>query len=95
MSNELEISKDGCSLSYKVWVKRGDRLFNRDMLPHDDPDQTYNFLKRHGVQPEKFSIYDPRVEMIQEKYDGVTREELIRRILDLEAEINSLEKYLS
>ena len=74
-----------------VWVKRGSLNVRRDCLEPNDPDQTYNWMKTNypDVNPEDYGIKHP----LYEKYNHLTRSDLIQRIIDLEYEIIAKEFY--
>ena len=85
-----------------TWMGRGSGILrNRECLPYDHPDQTYNYIKQKlqeaydkGVKrddkllkPGDFNIKNPRIEMFREK----TRDDLIDEIMELRANIDSYE----
>lgn len=64
------------------WVKRGGMLLNCEALEISDPDHIYNQIVRQGGIPELFGFEHPDAR----RFDGMTRHDLIARILELEAE---------
>lgn len=43
-----------------VWVVRGSMMIRRDALEADDPDHTYNYVKRvYNIDPTDFGIPKP------------------------------------
>ena len=51
MKDEIEVP---------VWWKSGGMLLNRDCLPGDHPEHTYNYIVRtYGVDPEDYGVTKP------------------------------------
>jgi hypothetical protein len=64
-----------------VWWKCGGMIYNRDALPINHPENTYNYIKNVlGLIPEDYGVYHP----INEKYKHYTKEQLLSRITELE-----------
>ena len=75
-----------------VWYKNGTMLFNRDCLPFNHPESTYNFIKNKlNKIPENYGVFNPTFI----KYKNKSREELISIISDLENEIESYTKHFT
>lgn len=85
-----------------TWYGRGGGIMrNRECLSYDDPEQTYNYIKRKlqeaydkGIQrdgkllkPQDFNVVNPKNEMFR----GKNRDDLIDEILDLRKNIESYE----
>jgi len=86
----VEVKEDG-TLSYTLWVKRGNMIINRDALDFDDPDHLYNRIAELGLDPEAYGVSHP----ISEQYKDHTRSQLIKLIIDLKREVESLHKHLA
>jgi len=74
------------SIEYPQWYKVGGMLYNRDCLDADDPEQTYNYIKReYGIDPELYGVEKP-----------ITSRErdLENRILELEKENKRIKEEL-
>lgn len=74
--SEIEIDTKAGTIKYPQYVKQGSMSVNRDCLGADDPDQTYNYLVRNGIQ------HPHTVE-----FESYTRSQLINEILSLRREI--------
>lgn len=82
--------KEAGTLRYSTWWKPGGgMMYNRDCLGHKHPEQTYNFLKRHGVTPEDYGIKHPLVEIKEKEFLTKTRDELIAEILTLREQLEA------
>ena len=82
MREEIQISQ--------FW-KCGDMLYNRECLSPNHPENLYNYVKRDfGVNPEDYGINHP----LYERFKDLTREQLINKVCELEAEVNFRETYL-
>ena len=80
----IKINEDG-TLEYNKWIRCGGMMVNRDYLEHDDPNQTYNYLSAHGVDPTEYGIKHP----LAEEFDGRSRQSLIDEILALRRTVES------
>lgn len=78
------------TLTYSKWVRSGGMMYNRDCLEHDSPEQTYNYLKAHGITPENYGILHPLEEMINNEFAGKSRGELVSEIFQLRKEVESM-----
>lgn len=83
------VDADG-TLHYSKWVRGGSMMYNRDCLEYDSPDQTYNYLKAHGITPEHYGILHPLEEIIKTEFAGKSRGELISEIFQLRKEMESM-----
>ena len=72
-SSEIVIDRDAGTIRYPQWVRRGMMQVNRDFLDHDDPDQTWNYLTRHGIDPAEYGVKNP----LAEEFNGKSRSQLI------------------
>ena len=101
-----EESKEGTLwidyIEVPTWYGRGGGIMrNRECLPYDHPEQTYNYIKRKLqeaydkdikrddklLKPADFNVKNPKVEM----FDSKTRDDLVDEILDLRKNIESYE----
>jgi hypothetical protein len=73
------------TVTIKPWIKQGNMLVNADCLDANDPDQTYNQIKRQGVNPEDYGYSHPLTEEFKDK----TRADLIDEIVNLRQELLS------
>lgn len=78
MDDHIEISQ---------WWQQGQMMYNRDYLPINHPEHTYNYIKRLGKTPEHYGIYHP----LKMKYDHLSKDELISKIIELESTIQYYE----
>lgn len=86
----VEVNPETGELTYDIWLKCGTMMVNRDALGADNPDQTYNYIKAAGFEPEDYGIKHPYTEMFENK----TRDQLISEIIELRREIEALARYL-
>lgn len=84
---------NGDTLSYPIWWRTGGGgLINRDYLDHDHPQQTYNYLKSHGIVPEHYGVEHPRVKEMMRLYGHMSRVELIHELMSLRDTIHAYER---
>ena len=85
----VKILNNGKEIQYHKYVRIGEKYHRREGLHGNHPDQLYNYLKSNGVtEPEKYGIFHP----IAVKYSNHTRDELVNRLVELEFELNKIEK---
>lgn len=72
---------------YSGYVGKG-VLVLREALDYDHPENLYNFIKRHDIEPERFGIEKPR-KPVTDDYDDWSKEDLIKHIRRLEKQIES------
>lgn len=77
------IAKD--DIVVRPWVHRGSMLVNAEALDIDDPDHIYNQILAQGVEPEDYGYKHPHTE----EFEGKTRADLIREIVQLRKEIEA------
>ena len=77
-------------VTIKKWVKRGIFLLNTEALDHDDPDHVYNQILQQGGKPELFGYRHP----MAERFDTMSKDELIKLVLDLEHELKMVQPFL-
>ena len=77
------------SVQIKQWAHRGNMLVNTSALGYNDPEHPYNQIVAQGCRPEDFGIEHP----MANRFDGVSRGQLIEEILQLEAELESRERF--
>lgn len=70
----------------KRWVNRGEILVNTECLDFDDPDHIFNQIISQGGDPEKYGYKYP----LNERFEKMSRSELIMKIVELERELNSV-----
>lgn len=83
------VDADG-TLRYSQWVRSGGMMYNRDCLGYDNPEQTYNHLKAHGITPEQYGILHPLEEIIKNEFADKSRGELVAEIFHLRKEVESM-----
>jgi hypothetical protein len=74
------------TIEIPVWWKCGDMIYRRDCLPINHPEHTYNYIKNTlRLIPEHYGIFHP----LKDKYDHLSKEELIAKVIDLEEELKN------
>ena len=72
------------TVAIRQWIRKGSMLYNADALPTSDPDSTYGQILSMGKRPEDYGLISDESAM----FDGKSREELIREISSLRAELS-------
>jgi hypothetical protein len=73
-----------------LFIHRNGTKISRKFLPDDDPESIYNYIKNViKKRPESFGIYKR-----DQKYLCFKKDELIKKILELEDELNFCKKLL-
>lgn len=82
------ITEDG-KLSYTAYWDTGSMWILREALDHDHPENLYNHLKAHNINPSEYGVNCPLDEMCAAEYGHMTKEEVILELVkakrDLEA----------
>lgn len=82
------ITEDG-KLSYTAYWDTGRMLILREALDHDHPENLYNHLKAHNIDPSEWGVKCPLDEMCSAEYGHLTREELIAELVKAKREIDA------
>lgn len=82
---------DTTSIEIRKWVHRGTMLVNAECLNHDDPDHPYNQAIAQGVRPEDYGLIHP----LSERFAGLSRGQLIQKIIDAEKQIEDYIRYIA
>lgn len=85
--SDICINNDG-SLSYKIWIKGGVGILNRECLDHSDALHIYNLVTSHGLDPNDYGIAHP----LKSQFEGWSRDKLINEICELRGTIESAMK---
>lgn len=75
-------------VSIQVWVRDGTMLVNAYALNPDHEMHPYNQILSMGKRPEDYGMQHP----YYERFKDSSREDLMRRIVDLEREITAYAK---
>lgn len=83
MSTEKVFVDENGQLHYDSWVTIGTMMYNRECLAESDPDQLYNYLVSHGIEPENYGIEHPLVE----EFKDYTRSQIIQELVAVRREL--------
>lgn len=91
LGDDEDAESDICrEIEIRQWTNRGPLLVATDALEPDDPDHPYNQALQQGVVPEHFGI----TQLEDPRYSGMSRNELLKVIRDLERENQQLQMML-
>jgi hypothetical protein len=83
----------GDDLHYDAYWHPGNGMgYLREALEHDHPEQLYNYLKRNGIEPELYGVFTIQQRLTQEKYNHLSKEQLINKLVELEIELMNVYK---
>ena len=77
-NNDICVETDG-TISYKVWIKTGGGLINRDCLTPKDPNHIYNVIISHGLDPNHYGLEHP----LTSEFSNWSRDRLVNEIIQL------------
>lgn len=83
---EIKPSATNDTLTYSKWWSNGTMVFDRDALDYNHPEQTYNHLRKHGIEPEKWGIKHPMLD----QFKGMNRSQLINLIMEYKKVIREM-----
>lgn len=80
------------NISVPVWWKNGGMLVNRDALPAEHPESTYNYIKNVlKLNPADYGVFTEREEMIRNELASKTKEELLTMLVEARMTIRAME----
>lgn len=81
------------ALHYSVWYSNGSMMVRREYLEADHPENLYNHLKTHGIEPELYGVYHPKTERMKQ-YLNWSKEKIIAELISVQDELESALRYL-
>lgn len=86
--NDICIDEPGV-ISYKVWIKSGSMLINRECLDIKSDLHIYNLVVAHGLIPEDYGLVHPHVE----EFASWSRSQLVNEIVKLRDSLHCAAQY--
>lgn len=85
---DICLNPDG-SIGYKVWIKAGGMLHNRECLCITDDLHIYNIITSHGLRPEDYGMEHPLIA----EFKDWSRSRLIDEIVKLRDSLECAARY--
>lgn len=90
--NKTPCEKDG-ELHYgPYWDTGNGNIILREALDADHPEHLYNYLKSYEITPEDYGIRHPDVIFAEAYYEHMSRDELIKLVMQQQKLIDNMER---